>query len=203
MAAPITHIVLAEKVYEKYFSDKGKREFFVGTSLPDIRYLGVVDRDKTHFKNVSLRNCRALNSFSAGLMFHSLVDEVRENFMRKNNYYSFFKKSELLTQASKVFEDRVLYNKLDSWPEVISYFDEPLKGELDQGIKKIDVARWHQLLKKYFAREPKDEDTITFTLGMGFPLERAKEIINVINDADNDKARKAVLDLYNTFEKLI
>jgi hypothetical protein len=52
MAAPITHIALAEKLYGQYFSDKNKQDFFVGTSLADIRYLGTIERDKTHFKNI-------------------------------------------------------------------------------------------------------------------------------------------------------
>ena len=105
MAAPITHIVLTDKVFNKHFSDKEKEEFYVGTSLADIRYLGVVERDKTHFKNLSLQDVINDNSFDAGLKFHSLVDEVREQFMRKHDYYSLFPKSELLSQASKVLED--------------------------------------------------------------------------------------------------
>lgn len=49
MATPITHIVLTEKVFEKFFKDKTRKDFFIGTSFPDIKYLKVIDRDKSHF----------------------------------------------------------------------------------------------------------------------------------------------------------
>ncbi|HPR92239.1 MAG TPA: hypothetical protein PLR64_03240, partial [Candidatus Dojkabacteria bacterium] len=52
MAAPITHIVLSEKVLKKFFPRTEKKKFLIGTSLPDIRYLGVVDRNATHFNKV-------------------------------------------------------------------------------------------------------------------------------------------------------
>ena len=203
MAAPITHIVITDKVYTKYFSNKDRKEFYVGTSLPDIRYLGVVERDKTHYRNPSLKDILNNNSFDAGLKFHSLVDEVREQFMRKNNYYSLFPKSELQAQAAKVLEDRVLYDKVDNWSEIISFFDKTYKGELDLGIGNSDVKRWHQLLKVYFTSKPEDKDTIAFTTSMGFPQERAKEIVTVIKGSDTKSAKKVVLDFYNNFENLI
>lgn len=203
MAAPITHIVLADKVYKKYFSDKNKQEFFVGTSLPDIRYLKVVERDTTHHKNVSLKDILNINSFDAGLMFHSLVDEVREKYMKSNEYYSLYPNSNLLTQASKVFEDRVLYNRVFNWTEIVGYFNKQYKNELDLGIKSGDIERWHQLLKKYFVSKPTDKDAIAFANGMGFPLVRAEEIIAVIQNADTKKAKQIILKFYNNFEKLL
>ncbi len=203
MAAPVTHIVLTDKVYTKHFSNKNKDEFYVGTSLPDIRYLGVIDRDKTHYKNISLKDVLNNNPFGAGLMFHSLVDEVREKFMVRNNYYSLFPKSQLLTQASKVIEDRVLYDKVDNWTEIVGYFDKTYKGELNLGIESKDIKKWHQLLRNYFENKPEDKETIAFTTGMGFSLERAQEILTVIKGADIEKAKKVVLGFYNNFEKLI
>ena len=35
MAAPITHIVLSEKVFDKYFKDKDKKEFITGIGMPE------------------------------------------------------------------------------------------------------------------------------------------------------------------------
>jgi len=40
MAAPATHIILANKLYKNHFSDKDFAKFIVGTSFPDIRYFG-------------------------------------------------------------------------------------------------------------------------------------------------------------------
>jgi len=46
MAAYITHIVLTDKIFDKHFSNKNKAEFYIGTSFPDIRYLGVIKKRK-------------------------------------------------------------------------------------------------------------------------------------------------------------
>ncbi|OGM17010.1 hypothetical protein A2V55_02000 [Candidatus Woesebacteria bacterium RBG_19FT_COMBO_37_29] len=202
MAAPITHIVLTEKIYSKYFSNKNKKEFIVGTCIPDIRYLGVINRDKTHFENVFLKTILYKNSFDAGLLFHSLVDEIRANYMDSNNYYSLFPNSNLITQASKIFEDNVLYNKISNWKEINDYFDKIYKSERDLGIKSEDIEKWHKLLKNYF-RNHENDGVIAFTTGLGFPLEKAKEIENVIRSTNTKKAKEVVLEFYNNFEKLI
>ncbi|MFH1601536.1 MAG: hypothetical protein ABIB61_01110 [Candidatus Shapirobacteria bacterium] len=202
MAAPITHIVLANELYRKYFSDKEKRAFYVGTSLPDIRYLGVIERDKTHCRNISLVDLLEKDSFNAGLLFHSLVDKTRQQFMEKNSYCSLFPKTGVFVRALKVFEDRILYNKINNWPKIISCFNKVYKPELDLGIKSCDIKRWHQLLKNYFARKPEDKDSIAFTTGIGLSLETAQETVNAIKMLDAKKAKKTVIDFYNKFEEL-
>lgn len=47
MAAPITHVALTEKIFNNIFHNYDKKEFIIGTSFPDIRYLGTIDREKT------------------------------------------------------------------------------------------------------------------------------------------------------------
>ena len=203
MAAPITHIVLTVKVFDRYFQDKDKQEFIVGTSLPDIRYLGAIERDKSHYKNMTLKEILKSGSFDAGLKFHSLVDEVREKYMKNNNYYSLFPKSALLTQASKVFEDRVLYGKLNNWKEIVSYFNKIYKDELNFGISESAIEKWHKLLRNYFSHKPEDKNTVAFTLGMGFSIERAEEILSVIQNAEAKKAEQLELEFYDNFESLL
>lgn len=200
MAAPITHIVLTDKVFKKYFSNKDRQKFFVGTSLPDIRYLGCIAREKTHYKNVTLKDVLDRNSFDAGMLFHSLVDEVRERYMNKNGYYSLFPKTYRAIQASKMFEDRILYNKVTNWPEIIDYFDKVYKEELDLDIKKDDIEKWHQSRKEYFARKPGDKEIIMFAVKTGFPSELGEEINNIIQNADTKAAKKIVLNFYDSFE---
>lgn len=89
MATPITHIVLAEKVFNKHFADKDRKKLLVGTSLPDIKHLGVITREKAHFCGLTINNLKEKDSFEAGFQFHSLVDEIREKFVGENDIYSF------------------------------------------------------------------------------------------------------------------
>jgi len=77
MPNQITHIVLTSKVFDQTFVKFNKSEFYIGTIFPDIRYLGVIDRAKTHFADVTLDSVLgAKTSFLAGLLFHNLVDKI-------------------------------------------------------------------------------------------------------------------------------
>lgn len=205
MAAPITHIVLSKLVYGKYFSRKDKKVFFVGTSFPDIRYLGVIEREKTHFKEMNLNEVVASDAFEAGLKFHSLVDKIREKFVVRRGLYSLFPESPVLTQAVKAFEDRVLYGKVVDWEVVRDDFDKVLEDELNFGIEKRDIERWHVLLRHYFSEDPSSDSTIyQFVADMGRPKEMADEMVRVLNGVgDEKKAREIVEDFYDRFEDLI
>lgn len=48
MATPITHFVLAEKIYTDLFSLFNKKDFLLWNILPDIRYLNVINRSESH-----------------------------------------------------------------------------------------------------------------------------------------------------------
>ena len=45
MGTDITHIVLTEKIYDYLFRNKIKKDFFIGTLFPDIRYLEVIKKN--------------------------------------------------------------------------------------------------------------------------------------------------------------
>ena len=85
MAAPITHIALTEKIFNNIFHNYDKKEFIIGTSFPDIRYLGTIDREKTHLSVNNLENINDKSSFISGMKFHALVDKVREDFLLSRN----------------------------------------------------------------------------------------------------------------------
>jgi hypothetical protein len=205
MAAYITHIALTDKIFDKHFSDKNKAEFFIGTSFPDIRYLGVIEREKTHNKNVNLSLVKqAPSSFMSGLFFHSLVDQVREKFVKKNGLYSLLPSSPFLTQAVKIYEDQILFNKVKNWDEIIGFFSKVLPEEQSFGIKEKDLKKWHFLLQKYFQKKPNDENIRLFVSTLGKPKEMSEEIIRLIRVIENKpKIKDTVEDFYNKFDQII
>jgi hypothetical protein len=203
MSAPITHVVLASKVFDKYFPGLNRKEFMVGTIVPDIRYIGAIDRDKTHFENVTLKEVQKLDSFNAGLKFHSLVDKVRKAYVKSREYYSLFPKSDFVTQASKIFEDQIFYNKVKNWTEIADYFKVVYKEELDLGLSEEAIEKWHKMNRYYFSHAPEDADIAKFTKGLGFSSERAKEISKVIQDSQRKKVESIELDFYDKFETFL
>lgn len=203
MAAPITHVVLSEKVFDKYFSDKDLRKFIVGTSFPDIRYLGVIDRSKTHFSSPKLTEIQKEESFMAGMMFHSFVDEVREAYLHENNLYEYLPKSIFIGQALKLFEDKLSFKKTNNLDKYINFLNEILVEETRYGISSADLEKWHKLVQKTLAIDATPKDIIEFFDIIGRPKNMAIEINILIEKLENDdKVLNTLNDFYNNFEIL-
>ena len=204
MAAPITHIALTTKIFDKFFKDKIRKDFFIGTSFPDIRYLKVIDRDKTHHDNLSIANLGNDESFSAGVKFHSILDIAREKFIVDNNIYSLCPESKYITQSVKILEDEIFYEQVKDWDVYIEYLNEILLNEKDFGIAEKDIQRWHTLLQQYFQKQPDEQAAKNFTLSIGFTEEVAVEINeNIAKMKANKKIINIIKNLYKNFNSLI
>ena len=204
MAAPITHIVLTEKIFNKFFIDKTKKDFFIGSLFPDIRYLKVIDRDKTHFKNLTIVDLENNDSFSAGLKFHSIVDIVREKFIIANNVYSLCPKSKYITQSLKILEDEIFYQYVKNWDIYKNYFNEILSSEKKFGISEKDLRRWHSLLQRYLKKQPDEQTIRDFALDIGFSEEIASEINkNIVKMRADKKIVDILKNLYKNFGELV
>ena|SRR5258708_1521618 len=184
MAAPITHIVLANKVLND-LPKVSRKDFFVGTSFPDIRYIRVIDRDKTHIKNVSLEDIKNETGFKAGFLLHSLVDKLREDYLNKNGLYNLIPKSGLATQAVKLFEDKILYDKLSDWSIVASYFKDVLPEEKEFPIQEESISKWHKILSDYLAQKPTPESRAPFFKELYFTDEQTRQIELLIGEMEN------------------
>ena len=205
MAAPITHIVLSNKVFDQFFKSKDRAAFFVGTSFPDIRYLGIISRNKTHYQKMNLSDVVNEESFMSGVKFHSLVDIVREDFYQRNNLYSLIPDSVYKTQTVKVYEDILLHGKVSDWETISNYFDQVYSEEVGYGLKLSEIQSWHQLLIPYFQNEPTIDNMQNFSKGISngkkeMPEEITKtiEIIKKIPEL-KDK----IYEMYSNFSDLL
>lgn len=156
MAAPIAHIFCALSLLsDGAIEVENKSDFIIGTSFPDIRYLGVIRRGQTHVENVTWNQVKnASTSFEKGRLLHSLLDEVREKFIVKHNLYEFVPDSQFRTQVLKFYEDMLLYETIKNWSEIADSFDPILPEECAYDIKESDVKAWHDLLKQYISHKP-------------------------------------------------
>ena len=204
MAAPITHITLTEKIFNKFFKNKKRKDFFIGTLFPDIRYLKVIGRDKTHYGGLSIADLKNDESFLAGVKFHSILDNARENFMIGNDIYSLCPKSKYITQSLKIFEDKIFYQHITDWSIYINYFNEILQAERDYGITEKNLEKWHSLLQQYFQNQLDKDAVKNFTIGIGFTKEISDEINNNITIMRaNKKIIEILKNLYKNFDSLI
>ena len=204
MAAPITHIVLTTKIFDIFFKDKVRKDFFIGSLFPDIRYLKVIDRDKSHFGNLKIADLKNDDSFSAGVKFHSILDHVREKLIVENDLYSLCPESKYITQSLKILEDEIFYQHVKDWTIYTEYLNEILQAEKDYGVAEKDLKKWHSLLQQYFQKQPDEQAVKNFTLSIGFTEEVAVEINkNIAKMKANKKIINIIKNLYKNFDSLI
>jgi hypothetical protein len=204
MASPITHIVLADKVLNKFFPDKNRKDFFIGTVFPDIRYLGCIKREGTHLPQVSLKEIQdEKNSFMAGFKFHSLVDIINTKFI----YSGIFANSHSKYYAAVDFvEEELFYNKISDWNEIINFFKEtlPEEKEFNVNIKDIDLKKWHQIVQSNFREIPNNKNRYEHAKAINFPEDTLSNILKTTEELKKDKeAIKAIEKFYDNFESFL
>ena len=156
MAAPIAHIFCAlALINQGKIKVADEQAFIIGTSFPDIRYLGVIKREQTHENNVVWNDViNASSSFEAGRLLHSLLDRIREEYVITHNLYDHVPTTVYRTHILKFFEDTLLYNQTDDWPKIVSYFNTILPDEQAFGIPDHYIRTWHQLIQQYIKQHP-------------------------------------------------
>ena len=205
MAAPVTHIVLASKILPRYFSKVDKAAFIVGTSFPDIRYLKVIEREKTHVFTGDIASISQTNSFEAGVNLHVLVDHIRGEYMKQKSIYDLTPQSPFITQALKIYEDQVLCSKIGDWQEIAKYFQTIYPEEQNYEIPEGKIKEWHELISEYLSEQPAQEETIKkFIIKLTLPTEVANEIAELVQKiAYEGKVKKLIEDFYSDFEDLL
>ncbi len=204
MAAPITHIALADSVFDTYFEGKSRRLFTIGTLFPSIEYLRVLRRDHSHFRNVHLTELVALNAFAAGFKFHSVVDQIRDEFLESHSAYYTFPKTDLSVRALKFLEDEILYGYVQEWSEYCSYFGDTTEEEKKYGIEGDEIRRWHKALASYCCKRPGDEVRIDFVQWLGFSRQVAEETNDQVEEMrKNEAIVQMVHDMYKNFKYLV
>lgn len=204
MAMPITHVALAAKVFDKSFPDKTRKDFFIGTLFPDIRYLEVIDRSKTHFSDLKIIDLEKEDSFSAGIKFHSILDVAREKFIVANNVYALCPRSQYSTPSLKIVEDIIFYERIADWGVYIKYLNEILPSEENFGIAKKDIQKWHVIMQQYFKKQPDEQTVANFIPSIGFSDKVAREINeNVVKMKANKKIIDILNNLYENFDALV
>lgn len=202
MAAPITHILLADKFLQTapQFSPA---TFIVGTSFPDIRHLGSLSREQTHLGPIDLASIREEpDPFLAGMRFHNYVDIARKAYWEQTTVYKRLPQSEHIQKILKLQEDIVLYDRVRDWNHIASYFRNSLAAEQAYGAPDADIQQWHQMLVNYISQRPSLRACVTFKSQFKAKLnlqtvQEMAELFRIIQTTEG--LGQAINELHETF----
>ncbi|MFQ5730066.1 MAG: hypothetical protein ACE5GN_06870, partial [Waddliaceae bacterium] len=179
-AGPITHAFLTElffKQFPKYDSEEQKA-FRLGTLFPDVRYLGTISREETHFPEMSLEEVvEETNPFLAGMKFHSYVDIAREDFIVSGGYYKLISHLpiEHLDFFLKLIEDEILFSSLEkkAWKQCLK---KVVPEELLWNVEEKTVKKWHAILDYFFSYFPSTLAHYAYLNGKGYQDFSSEEV---------------------------
>ena len=206
MPAPLIHVALAIIAMNGPCSKSDKKSFIIGTCFPDIRYLNVIEREKTHVKDITWSKLlEEKNSFKLGCLFHSYVDHLFNEFVIKHNVYEKLPKSKFTAQSFKLFADKILHKQLQhQLPEIVNYLNDVTPEELAFGIERKSIEHWHNYLKKYFSAQHQFDPcdlAEEFSLRTDSIIESISTIMLQMNNSH--EAKKYALNFYNFASKQI
>ncbi len=158
MPGPVAHIIFAVIALSNSSNKWDQKDFIRGTNFPDIRYFGVIEREKTHLNDVTWEQIKKeKSSFKSGFLFHSLIDKRYDEFIKKNDICSKLPEIPKKEIFFKLYGDIVLYEKIsqNDWQNVLDFFKD-LSGfqEKSFNIKEESINRWYDLLANYCKQKP-------------------------------------------------
>lgn len=204
MPWPATHILIAEKFYPQHFSHLNRRDFILGNCFPDIRYPAMIDRKRTHIKNIPLSTIKTSPPFRAGLLFHTMVDGLWNAHVDHHRLRLFAEipHNQPMIHTAKILQDKFLYSKSEGWKEIAGFFDTILPEEQTYGASDWMVKRWHKMLAKYLFKPPNAKDLKMLSISL--PEDVLKEISAYYQEYQtNPVLTEIMVDFYNRVETLL
>ncbi len=201
MPWPVTHILVAEKFWDSFFSHHDRSAFLIGTCFPDIRYPAQINRELTHFPDTHIADIDSRPSFQAGMHFHSLTDVLWNTYIRDRQtaIFAIVPHNRAMFHTLKILQDRYLYPKGNGWKQVASFFNAVLPEEQGFGIGSDMLNQWHQALAHYLSKPPtiKDIDMLSISL----PDEMVSKIRTYYQTYEgHDQLRSILADFYSAID---
>jgi hypothetical protein len=146
MPSPISHLYYAQRLAEKY-PVEDMAAYLRGTVFPDIRYLGVIDRSKSHRTDVKLEEVMAeQNSWKRGYLLHCWLDSAWNGYWLQFGLDTDKPSHQTLWMAVKLAEDERLYPSIFDKPGLATVLIRPDDEALAYGVKAGDISRWGKLV---------------------------------------------------------
>lgn len=204
MAFQVSHIIYAQKYFEKYPSNViDKDEFMLGCVFPDVRRIDHnIKRAETHLCHDCIdMNFEKLNSFEAGWKFHLYCDMKREEILNRHNFYSIKGAGEFAGTANKLLEDELLYDYYNNWEKLVLYFNNVPKMETGIDVSRETFELWYAIIARYLEKKPDNKSMHVLLSKQPSLVAKADGIIDAVSKLREDK--KAVEILRKVAEEIV
>ena len=103
----------------------------------------------------------------------------------------------------KLYQDKILYSKINNWPQITSFFDRVYPQETEMGVSVKNIQKWHTWLQKYF-KEGVNKRTVERFSKSCEQSEFAKNIIESFKELHkNPLIKKDILELTENIISLV
>ena len=200
MPAPITHIAFSLKLLENRLPRMNRRLFLQGTLFPDIRYLGLLEREDTHLPLENLSVLAKDEPFTAGMKFHNFIDQLRQQWLAREDVYAAIGPLPYKGLLTKFYEDYIFYQHVADWKPLKSSLNRVSSEERRFGIPDSMVMLWHYLLKLYFRTPPDDTTLLMVCRFLKIPASETGKLRKTFTELKNNPTIPPKLhDLWQSF----
>lgn len=166
-----------------YESAEEATEFRLGALFPNIHLLGTLSQEELLLPATSLQDVREEPfPFLAGMKFQALIQGVKARFFAENGFSDIIANLPIDHPGNFVdfLEDEVLFPllKIEAWKDLLIL---SLEQELEWGISKEELDRWHSLLTLTYTYYPSTLILLAHLRGEGL-LHISKEELATWND---------------------
>lgn len=154
-----------------------ERAFILGAVYPNLQKAdpskGPLLQLRSQSDNRWLEIIAAPSDFKKGILVNHLVQDLHTARMADSYRTSTPHLPLLKEQIVSYFEDSILYDKINNWPKIVSYFDtiHPEEQAYDK-LSEFTLLEWHRFVKTYCAQRP--SALSTHTLFNQFPILRSR-----------------------------
>lgn len=203
MSAPLSHIVFANKLFKKIKPISDLQVFYIGVCFPDIRYLGIIDKDKTHWKITNLNELNQGTDFERGIKCHILVDLIRASYMKKANIKSIAPDSEFSSMVIKFHEDQIRAKDFSA-QEIAEHLNKIVEDEYSFNINENDLKKWHELIRKYLLSNYDEQSILNLTNQFIRSEHISSEVKRILPLIKKNSEIIAILeDFYKNFDTIL
>ncbi len=188
-----------------YLQDKvHDPSYWIGTLFPDIRHLGVVSRQRTHPRDVTLKTLVGKNDFHTGMRVHAWIDHTREKFFSDQHMKEHLPWHPFVPFCLNLLEDELLYDHFDDWNLILRVLSTTHPEEQLYTGSLPTLRTWHTLLQDYLKRKPSDASRRELTHAIGLSDAAAEESNHVTELLRKDgRAQKMLEHFWQHLEDML